>query len=101
MTLNDRYNLLNLEHEYWLAQWNAALDADDDSRAGYCEGMAMSVAGAIESIATAMDIQDVNYTDDGFSTGISRTDTGSDCGCEDVRCDIGDARDQAQSRSQA
>jgi hypothetical protein len=76
MTLNDRYNLLNLEHEYWLAQWNAALDADDDSRAGYCEGMAMSVAGAIESIVTAMDIQDDDETNDGVSSGVLGRDSG-------------------------
>ena len=101
MTLNDRYNLLNLEHEYWLIQWNEALYNDNDARARYCEGMSMSIADAIESIVAAMDLHDVNFTDDGFFTGIPRTDTGSDCGCKDVRRDIGNAGDQTQSRSQA
>lgn len=101
MTLNDRYNLLNLEHEYWLREWNTALDEDDDSRAGYCEGMAMAASGAIESIVTAMDLHDVNYSDDGLSSGVFGEASCHGCGCRSVRADNGDASDQAQGGSQA
>jgi len=59
MTLNDRYNILLLEQEYWGDQSQLALDEDDDERRAYCEKMWMQLLNILDAI-NSLDEEDLD-----------------------------------------